>query len=115
MSANVSTTLWPPEEQTAEAEEAGTDRQKVDAPRKNGSADDTGVDRVAKRKATTAARNRKRNKKMMREEANAEIVGQYWNQSGLQLVVEEDIYSQANDRTIPWEHRGVLGQTRGQA
>ena len=78
MSASISTTLWPPEDHTAEAEGTGTDRHKVKAPRKSGSAvDDTAAGRVATRKATTAARNRKRNKKMVMEEANAEIVGQY--------------------------------------
>ena len=65
----------------------------------------------AKRKAKTAARNRARNNKFARKE---KPVGYNHNHKELQLLVGEGELSQDNNGgAVPWEHRGLLGQTRG--
>ena len=64
-----------------------------------------------KRKGTNNARNRKRDCKRAKIETTT---GFYQNRSGLQLIVEEGMPTQYNNiHAIPWDHRGMLGQTRG--
>ncbi len=64
----------------------------------------------AKRIASAAARNRARRHKNARKE---KPTGYYQNRRELQLLVEEGELTQDNDGAVPWEHRGLLGQTRG--
>ena len=62
---------------------------------------------AAKRKAANANRHHKRNR---RRAAGAPTVGPSQSPRELQLIVEE----LANNRiTVPWDHRGMLGHTRG--
>ena len=64
----------------------------------------------AKRKRTTAARNRARRHKNARRD---KPTGYIQNHRELQLLVGERELSQDNNGAVPWEHRGLLGQTRG--
>ena len=66
---------------------------------------------VAKRKAKLDARHRARNNKRAREEVNAATIRRYGTQQGLQLIVGGDTSMPTNVSTVPWEHRGLLGQT----
>ncbi len=65
---------------------------------------------AAKRKATTSNRNCRKNRKKAQE---LSIGGQDQSQQDLQLIIGEDLSSQANrSSAVPWEHRGILGHTR---
>ena len=65
---------------------------------------------AAMRKATTSNRNRRKNRRKAQEPS---IGGQDQSQHDLQLIIGEDLSSQANrSSAVPWEHRGILGHTR---
>ena len=64
----------------------------------------------AKRKAKSDARNRARNNKRARKQTPS---GSYQNQRELQLLVGGGPPTQATNTVVPWEHRGLLGHTRG--
>ena len=65
---------------------------------------------AAKRKATTSNRHRRKNRRKAQEPS---IGGQDQSQHDLQLIIGEDLSSQANrSSAVPWEHRGILGHTR---
>jgi hypothetical protein len=64
---------------------------------------------AAKRKATTSNRHRRKNRRKAQEPS---IGGQDQSQHDLQLIIGEDLSSQANrSSAVPWEHRGILGHT----
>ncbi len=65
----------------------------------------------AKRKAKSDARNRARNNKRARKPTSSS--GSYQNQRELQLLVGGGPPTQATNTAVPWEHRGLLGHTRG--
>ena len=82
------------------SEEQGYSRNRVE----NETADGR---QAAKRKATNANRNHKRTR---RRAAGAPTVVSSQSPRELQLIVGEP----ANNRnTVPWDHRGMLGHTRG--
>ena len=66
---------------------------------------------AAKRKATNVNRNGKRT----RRRAVKATSSSDWNQSqrALQVVVGAGVCSHAQLGVVPWEHRGMLGHTRG--
>ena len=69
---------------------------------------------AAKRKAKSATKHRKRDNKRARVEVHAATDGRDGTQHGLQLIVGNDPPRQINIvGAVPWEHRGLLGQTRG--
>ncbi len=69
---------------------------------------------AAKRKARSASKHRKRDNKRARVEVHAATVGRDGTQHGLQLIVGNDPPTPINIvGAVPWEHRGLLGQTRG--
>ena len=70
---------------------------------------------AAKRKAKSATRHRKRDSKRARVEVYAATVGRGdETQLGLHLIVGGDPPTPINIAgTVPWEHRGLLGRTRG--
>ena len=70
--------------------------------------------RNAKRKAINSDRNQKRNEKRKRRASDANVGHYYENQQQLKLIIGDDnnVSSIAGTRDIPWEHRGLLGQTR---
>ena len=81
---------------------------------KHGEEDVTQESGPAKRKAKSATRHRKRDNKRARVEVHAATVGRYGTQHGLQLIVGDDPSTPINFvGAVPWEHRGLLGQTRG--
>ena len=64
----------------------------------------------AKRRAKSEARNRARNNKRA---YTATISGPYQNQRELQILVGGGTPThEVHNTTVPWEHRGLLGQTR---
>ena len=64
---------------------------------------------VARRKRTTAERNQQRDRKRGKVTGTAAVV----NQRALHMIVGVET-SQVNDNSlVPWEHRCILGQTRG--
>ena len=56
-------------------------------------------------------RHRKRNNKRAREEVNTANNGRHEIQRELQLIVGEGTTTSTNAGAVPWEHRGLLGQT----
>ena len=67
---------------------------------------------VPKRKVKLDARHRRRNNKRVREEVNTAPIGRYEIQRrGLHLIVGNGFPTQTNASVVPWEHRGLLGQT----
>jgi hypothetical protein len=64
----------------------------------------------AKRKAKSDARNRARNNKRAR---TAMSNGSHQSQRELQILVGDGTHQQDTNATVPWDHRGLLGQTRG--
>jgi hypothetical protein len=66
---------------------------------------------VPKRKVKLDARHRMRNNKRVREEVNTAPIGRYEIQRGLHLIVGNGSPTQTNASVVPWEHRGLLGQT----
>ena len=70
---------------------------------------------AAKRKAKSATKHRKRDNKRARVEVHAATVGRDGTQHGLQLIVGDDPPTPINIvGAVPWEHRGLLGRTRGE-
>jgi hypothetical protein len=65
---------------------------------------------AAKRKATNVNRNCKRTR---RRAVKATFSDCNQSQRALQVVVGAGICSQAQLGVVPWEHRGMLGNTRG--
>ena len=88
---------------------ARTDRPQIEefSDAKHG-AHDSGV---AKRKAKIDARHRWRNNKRAREGVNTATIGRYEIQRELQLIVGNGTSTPTNAGAVPWEHRGLLGQT----
>ena len=69
---------------------------------------------AAKRKAKSATKHRKRDNKRARVEVHAATVGRDGTQHGLQLIVGDDPSTPIQIvGAVPWEHRGLLGRTRG--
>ena len=66
---------------------------------------------VAKRKAKIDAKHRNRNNKRAREEVNTATIGRHEMQRELQLIVGDGSPTPTNASVVPWEHRGLLGQT----
>ena len=75
----------------------------------------TGVEtetKAEKRKAMTAIRHRRRNRKLRAEEIS--LVGHDQRHRDLQVIVGAGISPQEHrSMMVPWEHRGILGHTRG--
>jgi hypothetical protein len=65
----------------------------------------TQVSKATKRKRTADNRNKKRDRKRA---TVVTTVASIPNQRPLQLIVGEGF-----DSSVPWEHRCILGQTRG--
>ncbi len=89
--------------------EASTDRQQIEdlSDAKHG-AQDRGV---AKRKAKIDAKHRWRNNKRAREGVDTATIGRSEIQRELQLIVGNGTSTSTNAGAVPWEHRGLLGQT----
>ena len=62
-----------------------------------------------KRKGKTDARNRARRNKRARTETEG---GSYQNRRELQILVAGEMPAHDSNSAVPWEHRGLLGQTR---
>ncbi len=71
-----------------------------------------GRTKAEKRKAMTAIRNRRRDRKIIRAE-EISLVGHDQYQRDLQVIVGAGISPQEHRSMVPWEHRGILGLTRG--
>ena len=89
-----------------------TDRQQIEglSDAKHGAQDS----KVAKRKVKCNDRHRKRkkrNNKRAREEMNTANNGRHETQRELQLIVGDGTTTSTNASAVPWEHRGLLGQT----
>ena len=97
------------------AAESIVDQQRAeDRSGKNGEEDVTQESGAVKRRKTTASRHRMRDNKRARVELNAATVGRYETQSGLQIIVGDDPSTPISIvGAVPWEHRGLLGQTSG--
>lgn len=71
----------------------------------------------AKRKAKNFARNQQRNAKIARANnlTNVEYYNKNQQYGQLQIIIgdQSGVFPQVTDREVPWEHRGLLGQTRG--
>ena len=92
------------------------DRQRSEDLRgKRGAEDEMQDSGVVKRKAKLEARHRARNNKRAREELNAATIGRYGIQHRLQLIVDDSTSTPRNASAVPWEHRGLPGQTGGRS
>jgi hypothetical protein len=65
---------------------------------------------VAKRKRTADDRHRRRDMKRAYIVTTGKSISY---QRPLQLIVGEGLVSRTHDSSVPWEHRCILGQTRG--
>jgi len=98
-----------------ETAEAILDQQRAEyRSGKLGEEDVTQKNGAAKRKAKTVNRHRQRDSKRARVDVNAATVGRYETSNGLRLIVGEDPSTPIHIvGVVPWEHRGLLGQTSG--
>jgi hypothetical protein len=71
-----------------------------------------GRTKAEKRKAMTVIRHRQRDRKR-RAEKTISLIGHDQRQRELQVIVGAGISSQEHRSMAPWEHRGILGHTRG--
>ncbi len=95
-------------------DEAILDRQRSEDLRgRRGAEDERRDSGVAKRKSKLDARHRARNNKRAREEVNAATIGRDGTQQRLQFIVGDSASTPRNVSAVPWEHRGLLGQTGG--
>ena len=67
--------------------------------------------KAEKRKAMTTIRHSRRNRKIRAEEIS--LVGHDQYQRDLQVIVGAGISPREHRSMVPWEHRGILGLTRG--
>ena len=101
-------------EELMDAAEAIVDHQRSEdrSGGKHGEKEVTQESGEAKRKTKSVTRHRKRDNKRARVKVNAATVGRYETQHGLQLIVGDDPSTPINIvGAVPWEHRGLLGQT----
>ena len=90
------------------------DRSSSSSGGKHGEKEGTQESGAVKRRKTTAYRNRMRENKRARVELNTATVGRYETQHGLQIIVGDDPPTPISIvGAVPWEHRGLLGQTSG--
>ena len=103
-------------EELMDAAEAIVDHQRSEdrSGGKHGEKEGTQESGAVKRGKTTAYRNRMRENKRARVELNTATVGRYETQHGLQIIVGDDPPTPISIvGAVPWEHRGLLGQTSG--
>ena len=65
---------------------------------------------VKKRKRTRDEKNKRRDRKRA---ADVTTITSIPNQRPLQVIVGEGLLPISSDSAVPWEHRCILGQTRG--
>jgi hypothetical protein len=96
-------------EEPMDVAEAVIDQQRAeDLSGKRVTVDEMQDSGVAKRKAK---KHRRRNNKRVREEVNTATIGRHEIQRELKLIVGDGSPTPTNASVVPWEHRGLLGQT----